>query len=355
MNTGAKVALILAGGTGGHIFPAWAVAKGLQQRGWQVHWLGAPNSMEARLIGPSEMTLHLVQFKGVRGKGLLAWLVLPLRLARALWQSWCILRSVRPHVVLGFGGYISLPAGIVARWRGIALMVHEQNSVAGSANRILAKVAQRSFTAFPKVLPRGIWVGNPLRHNFLQQSPVAQRYGERSGNLRVLVLGGSLGAQVFNQIVPQALALLPAAQRPVVQHQGGAQHMADLQAAYAQAQVEASLHGFIDDPATAMASADVLIGRAGASTVCEVAAVGVASYLVPYPYATDDHQTGNARFLADADAALWVPQAQFTAAGLAQWLQNVTRAQLCVMAAKAQTLARIDATRILVQACEECV
>jgi len=292
----APCALVMAGGTGGHIFPGLAVAQALRAQGWQVHWLGAPASMESRLVPPRGFAFEPVAFSGVRGKGLATLALLPLRLMRACWQSLQVLARVRPDVVLGFGGYISLPGGLMAWLRRTPLVLHEQNSVAGAANKVLARLARRVFSAFPKALAGAQHVGNPLRAEFLQQALPEQRFGGRSGPLQILVLGGSLGAQALNRIVPQALAQLPAAQRPIVLHQSGEQHIDALRSAYAQAGVQAELTPFIDDTASAMARADLIICRAGASTVTEIAAVGAAALFVPFPAAVDDHQTHNARF-----------------------------------------------------------
>lgn len=349
----ARCALIMAGGTGGHIFPGLAVAEALRFKGWRVHWLGAPGSMESRLVPQRGFALETVDFSGVRGKGLRTLFLLPLRLLRALWQSLQVLRRVRPDVVVGLGGYITFPAGMVAALLGKPLVLHEQNSVPGLANRILSRVAVRVFTAFPGVLARGQWVGNPLRSEFLNQPGPEQRFAGRSGPLRLLVLGGSLGARALNTVVPQALALVPQAARPVVTHQSGEKQILELRANYASAGVRATLTPFIDNTAQAIADADLVVCRAGASTVSEIAAIGAAALFVPFPFAVDDHQTRNARFLVDAGAGWLVPQAALTPEALARLLQTTDRAALQAIAAKAKALEKTAATDAVVAACEE--
>lgn len=275
-----RCALVMAGGTGGHIFPGLAVAEALRARDWTVHWVGAPDSMESRLVPPRGFNFETVNFSGVRGKGPVTLALLPLRLLKAFWQSLQVVRRVRPDVVIGLGGYISFPAGMMSVLLGKPLVLHEQNSRAGMANRVLATVADRVFTAFPNVLTKAAWVGNPLREGFLRQRAPADRLAGRSGPLRLLVVGGSLGAQALNEIVPKALALMPPAQRPVVTHQSGARQIDALRANYAAAGVQADLTPFIDDTAQAFADADLVICRAGASTVTELAAIGVAAVYV---------------------------------------------------------------------------
>jgi UDP-N-acetylglucosamine--N-acetylmuramyl-(pentapeptide) pyrophosphoryl-undecaprenol N-acetylglucosamine transferase len=348
-----RTALVMAGGTGGHIFPGLAVAQALRDQGWQVHWLGAPDSMESRLVPPRGFAFEAVAFSGVRGKGLLTLTLLPLRLLRALVQSALVLRRVRPDVVLGFGGYISLPAGLMAALLRIPLVLHEQNSVAGAANRLLARLARRVFCAFPDALPGALYVGNPLRTEFLQQAAPEERFAGRSGPLQLLVVGGSLGARALNTVVPQALALIPLSHRPVVLHQSGEKQLMELRANYAAAGVEATVTPFIDNTAQAYAKADLVLCRAGASTVNEIAAVGAAALFVPFPSAVDDHQTYNARFLVDQGAGWLAPQAALTPSFLAGWLHYCERATLLEHAQAAKALENIHATQAIVAACEE--
>jgi len=353
-----KCALIMAGGTGGHIFPGLALAQALRASGWRVHWLGGRGtpgqpSMESQLVPPQGFAFEAIDFGGLRGKGLVTAVLLPLRLLKAFWQSLVVLRRVRPDVVVGLGGYITFPAGLMSVLLGKPLLLHEQNSVAGLANKVLSRVADRVFTAFPQVIQGGHWVGNPLRAAFLNLPGPVQRFAGRTGPLKVLVVGGSLGAQALNQIVPQALALLPAGQRPLVVHQSGALQIDALRANYAAAGVSAELTPFIDNTAQAFADADLVICRAGASTVTELAAVGAAALFVPFPSAVDDHQTANARFLVDHDAGWLVPQASLSPRGLADMLLNMQRPALMNKGLEAKKMQKTEATAQIVAACHE--
>ena len=348
-----KCALIMAGGTGGHIFPGLAVAEALRERGWRVHWLGNARGMEATLVPPRGFPFETIDFSGVRGKGLTTLALLPLRLLKAFWQSIQVIRRVQPDVVVGLGGYITFPAGMMGVLLGKPLVLHEQNSVAGMANKVLAGVADRVFTAFPSAIKGAHWVGNPLREAFLNQPEPAARFAGRSGPLRLLVVGGSLGAKALNDIVPQALALMPVDSRPRVTHQSGAKQIDALRANYAAAGVEADLTPFIEDTAQAFADADLIVCRAGASTVTEIAAVGAAALFVPFPAAVDDHQTANARFLVDQGAGQLLPQKDMTPERLADLLQKAERAALVAQGEKARMLAKTDATAQVVAACEE--
>ncbi|MCS4292409.1 UDP-N-acetylglucosamine--N-acetylmuramyl-(pentapeptide) pyrophosphoryl-undecaprenol N-acetylglucosamine transferase [Comamonas sp. BIGb0152] len=348
-----KTALIMAGGTGGHIFPGLAVAQELRSRGWTVHWLGAPDSMEERLVPPQGFALERVAFSGVRGKGLRSLVGMPWRLLKALQQARAVLRKVRPDVVVGMGGYITVPGGLAAKLAGVPIVLHEQNSVPGMANKLLARMARRVFSAFPNAIAGGQWVGNPLRAEFLQQPEPAQRFAGRSGPLQLLVVGGSLGAKALNEVVPQALARMAPGVRPVVTHQSGAKQIDALQANYAAAGVQASLTPFIDDAAKAYADADVIVCRAGASTVTELAAVGAAAVFVPFPAAVDDHQTANARFLVDAGAGWLVQQSVLTPENLAQMLENMQRSALLDRAQKAKKMQKLEAAQVVADACEE--
>jgi len=348
-----RTALIMAGGTGGHIFPGLAVAEALRNKGWRVHWLGTPGSMESRLVPPRGFALELIDFSGVRGKGLSTLALLPLRLLRAFWQSIQVVRRIQPDVLVGLGGYVTFPGGMMGVLLGKPLVLHEQNSVAGMANKVLAGVADRVFTAFPNVFAKGQWVGNPLRAEFLKQAAPQDRFADRKGPLQLLVVGGSLGARALNTVVPQALASIAPEQRPVVTHQSGEKQIEELRANYAAAGVQATLTPFIDDTAQAFADADLVLCRAGASTVTEIAAVGAAAAFVPFPSAVDDHQTHNARFLVDQGAGWLMPQSEMTPQALAALLTGTSRKELLARAQAAKKMQQTQATDAVVAACEE--
>lgn len=347
-----KTLLIMAGGTGGHIFPALAVADQVRNAGWRVVWMGHPDGMEARLVPQHGFEVAWVRFGALRGKGLRRKLLLPVNLLRGFWQAFREVRAVNPDAVLGMGGYISFPGGMMAALQGRPLVVHEQNAVPGLANRVLAKVARRVLSGFPQVLPRGEWLGNPVRPSIATLPSPAERFAGRSGPLRILVVGGSLGAQALNEVVPQGLALLPLEERPEVVHQAGEKHIEALKAAYARAGVHATCKAFIEDMAGAYAWADLVICRAGALTVAELAAAGVASILVPFPHAVDDHQSANARFLSQVGAAVVLPQEELTPARVAL-VRNYSRHQLQQMAERARDIARPLATQEVAYACIE--
>jgi len=349
----ARTLLVMAGGTGGHVFPGLAVARALRDEGWRVVWLGNRTGMEATLVPKYDIPMEYIQFGGLRGKGLVTKFLLPLNLLRAFWQSIGALRRVKPDVVLGMGGYITFPAGMMASLLGRPLVLHEQNSIAGLANKVLAKVADRVLCAFPDALPNSEWTGNPVRAELAHLAAPESRYDHRTGPLRVLVVGGSLGAAALNDVVPRAIALLPEDQRPVVRHQAGAKQIDTLRANYAAAGVAGETVPFIDDMAAAYADADLVICRAGAMTVSEVAAAGVAALFVPFPHAVDDHQTTNAKFLSKQGAALVVQQNELTAEGLAKTIASLSRTQLKDMARVARSLAKPEATRRVAEICSQ--
>jgi UDP-N-acetylglucosamine--N-acetylmuramyl-(pentapeptide) pyrophosphoryl-undecaprenol N-acetylglucosamine transferase len=347
-----KTILIMAGGTGGHIFPALAVAHQLRDAGWRIVWLGNPEGMEAKLVPQHGFEMVNLKFAALRGKGLVRKLLLPLNLLRGFWQALKAIRQVRPNVVLGMGGYITFPGGMMAALTGVPLVLHEQNSVAGLANKVLAGVADRILTGFPEVFAKGAWVGNPVRPEIAKIAPPAERLAERSGPLHVLVIGGSLGAQALNEMVPQGMALLGESDQPQIVHQAGEKHLEALKANYAAVGVQAHCVSFIEDMAGAYEWADLVICRAGALTIAELAAAGVASILVPFPHAVDDHQTGNAKFLVHAGGAFLLPQTDLTPEAVAL-IRNYSRSQLLEMSEKARSLAKPDATEEVATICAE--
>jgi len=349
----AKTIMIMAGGTGGHVFPGLAVADEMRERGWRVIWMGAPGAMEAALVPKHGYEMAWVRFAGVRGKGLMPILMLPLRLLRALWHAARAIFKYRPDVLLGMGGYQSFPGALTAWLLRRPLVIHEQNSVAGLANRFLARIADRALCAFPGALRNASVTGNPVRHDITALAAPSQRYAARSGRLSLLVVGGSLGASILNDTVPRALELMPPEKRPQVTHQSGVAHIDVLAQRYRDAGLSVNTVAFIDDMASAYGAADVVLCRAGALTVSELAAAGVASILVPFPHAVDDHQTGNARHLALAGAAMLMPQTELKPDRLARMLLELSREQLRDMAEKARAQARPDATQAVARACIE--
>ena len=300
---------------------------------------------------PKGFALEAIDFSGVRGKGPMTLLRLPLRLLRACLQARAVVRRIQPDVVIGLGGYVTFPGGIAARLSKKPLVLHEQNSVPGMANKLLRRIATRVYTAFPNVLPGAHWVGNPLRRAFTKQRRPERRLAGREGPLRLLVVGGSLGAKALNDIVPKALAWIPADKRPIVTHQSGEAQIEALRLNYAAAGIEATLTPFIEDTAAAYADADLILCRAGASTVTEIAAVGAAAVFVPFPHAVDDHQTTNAKYLVKVGGVWLVQQSDLTAHGLAEMLQNMKRSELMAKAQKARTMKKVHATREIVAAC----
>lgn len=358
----ARTALIMAGGTGGHIYPALAVADALRVENWRVVWLGTRTGMEARLVPERGFEMAWLNMAGVRGKGPLRLMLLPLNLLAAFWQAARAIFRVRPDVVVGFGGYPAFPGGMMAALFGKPLVIHEQNALAGLTNRVLACLADRVLLGLPgalsgrkdKPIPCGKvaseWVGNPVRADIAALPGPVERYAGRTGPLRLLVVGGSLGAAALNEVVPKALAFIPEAGRPEVRHQAGAKNIEALRANYDQAGVIAECRPFIENMAEAYAWADVVICRAGASTIAELAAAGVPAALVPFPHAVDDHQTMNARVLADQGAAWLMPQAELTVEGLANWLAILSREELLARAVKARALGKPEATARVVAA-----
>jgi UDP-N-acetylglucosamine--N-acetylmuramyl-(pentapeptide) pyrophosphoryl-undecaprenol N-acetylglucosamine transferase len=352
-----RVVLIMAGGTGGHVFPALAAARVLRERGFEPVWLGTQRGLEARLVPPHDIPIEWIDVGGVRGKGLTTWLAAPFRIARAVWQSLGVMRRRRPSVVLGAGGFVSGPGGIAAWLTRRPLVIHEQNAVAGLTNRMLAKLAKRVLEAFPLSFPKGVRaerVGNPVRREIAALEPPDRRFAEHTGPVRLLVIGGSQGAARLNAVVPAALAMIDGAARPQVIHQAGERHIAHARELYAKHNVQADVRAFIDDMAEVYAWADLVICRSGALTVSELAVAGLPAIFVPFAAAVDDHQTRNAEFLVNAGAAALIPEADLTPVSLANELHKLLaggRAQLAQMAANARSIAITDADQRLADAC----
>ena len=360
MSADGATVMITTGGTGGHVFPGLAVAAKLISRGCRVFWLGTREGIEARLVPQHGVEFESLAFRGIRGKGWRTLLLGPYALAAACFQSLGIIRRRRPNVVLGFGGFASFPGALMGVATGKPLVVHDANAVVGLANRILAHGADRVLLGFPGALRgnrsnRVQWVGNPLRDDIVALDPPQQRFANRTGPLRLLVVGGSLGATALNDAIPAALATLPDSVRPITVHQAGERHIDALRAAYARANVTAECVPFIADMAARYAWADIVVCRGGALTVAELAAVGLGAIVVPLPGAIADEQSANARFLQDAGAAMVVAQSDLTSANspLAGILTGLTRASALTMAMAAHRVGKRDAAERVADACIE--
>ena len=353
----AQCVMVMAGGTGGHVFPALAVAEWLREQGVDLVWLGTRDSFESRLVPEKGIRMEWIDIKGVRGSGITQRLLAPFQLLRALFQAHRVLRRVRPTTVLGMGGFVSGPGGLVARLMGIPLVIQEQNRIPGLTNRLLSRFATRVFEAFPGSFQNidAVACGNPVRREIEMMESPQQRFAGRTAPMRLLVVGGSLGATVLNETVPLALALLPEALQPAVRHQCGERHLQMTETAYREAGVKAEIHAFEEDMAAAYGWADLVICRAGALTVSELTAAGLAAVLVPYPYAVDDHQTLNARFLVDAGAGVLMPQSEMTAQRLSEQLKRLfdEPSHLREMSVVARSLAMPQAAEQVGRACLE--
>ena len=348
----AATLMVMAGGTGGHVYPAMAVADYLQAQGWQVVWLATQGGMENRLIADKPYQKAMITMQGVRGKGLLGWLMLPVKLFTAFKQSAVAIKAHQPDVVLGMGGFAAFPGGVMAKLFGKPLLIHEQNSIAGLTNKVLSRLADKVMAAFPSAFgDKALLVGNPVREDILHLEAPKQRYEGRQGALRLLVVGGSLGAAALNDVLPKALSLISESERPEVIHQSGEKHLDALSKNYEQAGVKAETKAFIQDMASLYAWADLVVCRSGAMTVAELACVGVASVMVPFPYAVDDHQTYNAKYLSDQGAGKLIQQTAFTVPVVSELLSSMTRAVCQEMAEKAYALAKPDACKAVGNAC----
>jgi UDP-N-acetylglucosamine--N-acetylmuramyl-(pentapeptide) pyrophosphoryl-undecaprenol N-acetylglucosamine transferase len=348
-----KRALIAAAGTGGHIFPGLAIAEALRTKGWDVSWLGTKTGMENRLVKEQNFPIENIEFGGTRGKGITTWLLMPYRLIKASIECGLIIAKSKPNLVIGFGGYVTLPTGLAAKCLGKQLVIHEQNSIIGLSNKVLACLTENVYTAFPGVLKNAVVTGNPLRHEFVNIDEPEVRFEDRQGPLRVLIIGGSLGAKFLNETVPQAMKLIDLNNRPDITHQSGEHQFADLKNLYESLGVEANVMPFIDDMAKAFANADLIICRAGASTVTEIAAVGAAAMFVPLPSAVDDHQTQNALYLVKNKAAWLLPQEELTPQKLASEILKMDRNILLKTAQQSKKMHLPNTVNKIVDACEE--
>jgi UDP-N-acetylglucosamine--N-acetylmuramyl-(pentapeptide) pyrophosphoryl-undecaprenol N-acetylglucosamine transferase len=350
--------MIMAGGTGGHVFPALAVARALRDQGVRIVWLGTRAGIEARVVPAAGFELEFINIRGLRGGGLLRWLLLPVRLNIAMFQALRILRRIKPNAVLAMGGFASGPGSLMTSALRIPLLIHEQNAVAGLTNRWLVKIADVVMAGFPAAFGkrRGVRVvGNPVRQEIIALPTPESRLAQHTGRLRLLIIGGSQGAQVFNRVVPEAVRALPEAVRPQVWHQTGKRDEENVTAAYRSFLPDTKVAAFIEDMAAAYDWADVVVCRAGAMTIAELAAAGVAAILVPFPQAADDHQTANARFLESRDAAVLLPQPEFTVARLVELLTSIgaNRALFLRQAINARACATTNATETVAQLCLE--
>lgn len=350
-----KTVLIMAGGTGGHVFPALAVAHALEARGCAIEWFGTQSGIEARVVPENNIALHCLTISGLRGKGIKALIGAPWRIVRAISQSVKLLRKIKPNVVLGMGGYVAGPGGVAAKILGIPLVIHEQNARAGTTNKLLAKFADKVLCAFPEVLPRCECIGNPVREDILAVEEPQTRLEDRNGTIRLLVLGGSLGAQAINRLVPETIMGPKLIDQFTVVHQSGPKNIDATKQFYQQCNVNAEIVPFIENMAERLAWADLVICRAGALTVAELSCVGVASILVPYPFAIDDHQTANAQWLATNGAGLVRQQSDLTPKGLAELLMAFCedREKLFAMAIAARRIGKPEATKRCADICLE--
>ena len=351
--------LIMPGGTGGHVYTALAVAQRLRKQGVEVVWLGTQRGLEASVVPAADFPINYISVAGLRGKGVQSWLWAPFKLIYAVSQAFMLLLKQRPDAVLGLGGFVTGPGGLATWLQRRPLLIHEQNAIPGLTNRILSRLARCVMEAFPgsfAASAAALHTGNPVRQEILDLPEPQRRFAQRQGQMRVLVIGGSLGAQALNENLPKALALLSTDHRPEVWHQTGKAKLEVTRQHYAQADVDARVVAFIDDMAEAYAWADLVICRAGALTISELAAAGVASVLIPFPYAVDDHQTHNAQYLVRANAAIAIQQSELTAEKLATVLKELLskgRTHLLAMAQNARSMAMPDATRHVAEKCLE--
>jgi UDP-N-acetylglucosamine--N-acetylmuramyl-(pentapeptide) pyrophosphoryl-undecaprenol N-acetylglucosamine transferase len=345
----------MAGGTGGHVFPALAIADYFEKRNYDIFWLGGVHGLERKLVKIDPVRMLLIRFSGVRKNGALRWLFLPFTLITACFDAVRFLIKVKPDVAIGFGGYVTVPGGIAAALYRCPIVIHEQNAFPGLANRLLAKISKKVLLGFPGAFSEGVHVGNPLRPAFEGIKHPAVRYEERNGCLTIVIVGGSLGSQTLNKILPVAISKIPIDRRPCIIHQAGRNNLDELRSLYDRFGVDAILSEFIENMPDVYSRADLVISRAGALTVSEISAVGVASMLVPYPHAVDDHQTKNGEFLEKLGAAIIVPEADMTPELIADYLLKTSRDQLKLMAINAKSGGSEEATALAGRHIEELI
>ncbi len=356
MSIGSRPILIMAGGTGGHVYPALAVARELMQSDVPVVWLGTRKGLEARVVPAAGISIEWLSVTGLRGKDVFTILLAPVRLSIACIQAALILLRIKPRLVLGMGGFVTGPGGLMCKLLRRPLVIHEQNAVVGTTNRILSRIADSVLEAFPGTFSKAIsayHTGNPVRLEISSLAAPEQRFHNRQGRLRLLIVGGSQGARFFNELVPKAVLTMPESMRPIIRHQAGVRAREKVDASYKALGIQAEVIPFLDEMAAAYSWSDLVIARSGAMTVAELAAVGLPAILVPFPYAIDDHQTANAQYLAKQNAALVAQQTELTAEKLGDWLSELTvdRERLLAMAKRAREVARPEATQLVVREC----
>ena len=351
-----KKILIIAGGTGGHIYPGIAIADYLKTKGWQITWLGTKNGMENKLIESKPYQKAMIDIKGVRGKNILSWLKLPFMLLIALIQCAIAIKKEKPDVVIAMGGYVSFPGGLMGKLMGKPLIVHEQNSIPGLTNKLLAMIATHIYSAFPiKFMRHSEKIGNPVRDAIRKIKPPVQRFKSRKGPLRLLVVGGSLGAKFLNDIIPLSVQQINPKNRPMIIHQSGERHFQDLKWTYKKSGIQANCMAYLDNIEKMYEWADLVISRAGALTVSEFSVAGIPSILVPFPFAVDNHQFYNAKYLSDKKAAQLIIQEELTTELLSDLLKNMTRNQCLKMSKAALESKAIKPEEVIYQACEQLI
>ncbi|AGF48554.1 undecaprenyldiphospho-muramoylpentapeptide beta-N-acetylglucosaminyltransferase MurG [Candidatus Kinetoplastibacterium oncopeltii TCC290E] len=348
-----NLVIIVAGGTAGHIIPGLVLGEMLIKKGWKVIWIGNPKRMEGVLVPRSNIEMIPLYFYGLPKNSFKSLICFPLQLIKSLISSWSILKNMKPNFILGMGGYITVPLCLIAALKGIPLVIHEQNAIAGRANKLLALFAKIIFSGYPKVLPNSKYVGNPIRSSmYLFDTPEIRYNSRKDSKLKLLVLGGSLGAQRLNFLIPSALSLLPVEERPCVIHQSGEKHIKQLSLNYSKLNISVDCVNYIEDIAKVLSDVDLVICRSGAITVSEIVTIGVAALFIPFPHAVDNHQMENVKFLIDSGAAWVEHQDNVSPEWLAFWLQQRSRNELCKIAMKANQFVKPYALDQIINACE---